>query len=131
MFWFLLWFYQISLWDWYIDKWFYPYDLVEKCVKEFLEKTKTVVTTAPKKDLVIALPYLDKVCLQIRIRINRIVKNRLPWFNVVFVFQTKCKIRNFFTFKDKIPSFYVLALFTNLSVVVAMLPIMEKLNVSF
>ena len=39
-----------------------------------------------------------------RTRINRIMKNKLPYCNVQFVFQTKCKISNFFTFKDKIPS---------------------------
>ena len=33
------------------------------------------------------------------------MKNKLPYCNVRFVFQTKCKISNFFTFKDKIPSF--------------------------
>ena len=43
--------------------------------------------------------------LQIRTRINRIMKNKLPYCNIRFVFQTKCKISNFFTFKDKIPSF--------------------------
>ena len=41
--------------------------------------------------------------LQIRTRINRIMKNKLPYCNVTFVFQTKCKISNCFTFKDKIP----------------------------
>ena len=59
----------------------------------------------PKKDLVIALPYLGKLSLQIRTRINRIMKNKLPYCNIRFVFQTKCKISNFFTFKDKIPLF--------------------------
>ena len=33
------------------------------------------------------------------------MKNKLPHWNVRFVFQTSCKISNFFTFKDKIPSF--------------------------
>ena len=33
------------------------------------------------------------------------MKNKLPYCNIRFVFQTKCKISNFFTFKDKIPSF--------------------------
>ena len=42
--------------------------------------------------------------LQIRTRINRIMKNKLPYCNVQFVFQTRCKISNFLTFKDKIPS---------------------------
>ena len=33
------------------------------------------------------------------------MKNKLSYCNVRFVFQTKCKGSNFFTFKDKIPSF--------------------------
>ena len=86
----------------------YPRDLVDKCIKEFLYKIlapKPVVSTVPKKNLVIGLPYLGKLSLQIRTRINRIMKNKLPYCNIRFVFQTKCKISNFFTFKDKIPSF--------------------------
>ena len=43
--------------------------------------------------------------LQICTRINRIMKNKLLYCSVPFVFQTTCKISNFFTFKDKIPSF--------------------------
>ena len=59
----------------------------------------------PKKDLVIALPYLGKLSLQIGTRINRVMKNKLPYCNTPFVFLTKCKISNFFTFRDKILSF--------------------------
>ena len=86
----------------------YPRDLIDKCIREFIDKMlapKLVVSTVPKKDLLIALPYLGKLSLQIRTRINHIMKNKLPYCNVRFVFQTKCKISNFFTFKDKIPSF--------------------------
>ena len=65
---------------------------------------KPVVSTVAKKDLLIALPFLGKLSLQKRTRINRIMKNKLTYCNVRFLFQTKCKISNFFTFKDKIPS---------------------------
>ena len=64
----------------------------------------STVSTVPKKNLVIVLPYLGKFSLEIRTRINGIMKNKLPYCNIQFVFQTKCKISNFFTFKDKIPS---------------------------
>ena len=33
------------------------------------------------------------------------MKNKISYCNIRFVFQTKCKINNFFTFKDKVPSF--------------------------
>ena len=86
----------------------YPRDLIDKYIKEFLDKIlvpKLVVSKVPKKNLVIALPYLGKLSLQIHTRINHIMKNKLLCCNIQFVFQTKCKISNFFTFKDKIPSF--------------------------
>ena len=56
--------------------------------------TLSIVSTLPKKDLVIALPYLGKLSLQIRTRINRIIKNKLPYCNIRFV--SKCKISKFF-----------------------------------
>ena len=77
----------------------YLRDLVDKCIKEFLDKI-----LAPKP-VVSTVPYLGKLCLQIRTRINRIMKNKLPYCNKRFVFQTKCTINNFFKIKDKIPSF--------------------------
>ena len=43
--------------------------------------------------------------IQIRTRINRVMRNKLPHCNLRIVFQTKCKLINFFTFKDKIPVF--------------------------
>ena len=64
-----------------------------------------VVSTVPKKDLLVALPYLGKLPLQIRTRINHIMKNKLLYCNLQFIFQTRCKINNFFTFNNKIPSF--------------------------
>ena len=66
---------------------------------------KIVASTVPKKDLMIVLPYLGKLSLQIRTRINRVMKNKLPHCNFRIVFQSKCKLINFFTFKDKIPIF--------------------------
>ena len=33
------------------------------------------------------------------------MKNKLWYYNIWFVFKTKCKISNFFTFKEKIPLF--------------------------
>ena len=82
--------------------------MVDKCIKEFLDKIlapKPVVSTVPKKNLVIGLPYLGKLSLQIRTRIYCIMKNKFPYCHIRFAFQTKCKISNFFKFKDKIPSF--------------------------
>ena len=86
----------------------YLHDLVDKFIKEFLDKElapNPVVSTVPTNDFVIALPHLGKLSLQICTRINCIMKNKLPYCNIQFVFQTKCKISNFFKFNNKIPSF--------------------------
>ena len=80
----------------------------KQCIKDFLDKIlapKPVVSTVPKKELVIALPYLGTLSLQIRKRINDIMKNKLPYCNIRFVFQTKSETSDFFILKDKIPSF--------------------------
>ena len=71
----------------------YPRDLVNKCIKEFLDKIvalKPVESTVTKKDLVIAQSYLGKLYLQTHARVNCIMKNKFPYFNIQFVFQTKC-----------------------------------------
>ena len=60
----------------------------------------------PKKDLVIALVYLGKLPLQIGKIIYCTMKKQTRLLkNLWFVFQTKCKISNYFTFKDRIPWF--------------------------
>ena len=66
---------------------------------------KVVVSTVPKKDLMTVLPYLGKLSLQIRTRINCVMKNKLPHCNFRILLQSKCKLINFFTFKYKIPIF--------------------------
>ena len=53
----------------------------------------------------IALPYLGKLSLQIRTRINRVIKSKLPHCNFWIAFRSKCKFINFITFQDKIPIF--------------------------
>ena len=58
----------------------YPRDFVDKCIKEFLNRVltrKVVVSTVPKKDLMLVLPYLGKLSFQIRTKINRVMKNKL------------------------------------------------------
>ena len=82
--------------------------LVDKCIKKFFRQTlglQALVSTATEKDLVIALPDLSILSLQICTRSNLIMKQKLLYCNVWFVFQTRCKISNFFVFKNRILSF--------------------------
>ena len=68
-----------------LDKIFYisakKNSYLDKCIKEFLDRVLTpeiVVGTVLKKDLMIVLLYLGKLSHQIRTRINRVMKNKLP-----------------------------------------------------
>ena len=59
----------------------YLRDFFDKFIKEFLDglfTRKVVVSTVPKKDMMIVLPYLNKLSLQIRTIINGVKKNKLP-----------------------------------------------------
>ena len=59
----------------------YPRDFVDKCIKTILDRVltqKVVVSTVPKKDLMIVLPYLGKLWLQTSTRINCVMKNKVP-----------------------------------------------------
>ena len=86
----------------------YPVSFVDDCIKKFLNKIfapKKIVFTVPKKEIMIVLPYLGKISLNIRTKIIRMVRSRIPYCNVRFVYQSKCKLSNLFTFKDRIPKF--------------------------
>ena len=50
----------------------------------------------------IVLPYLGKLSLQIRSRINRVMRNKLPHCSLRIVFQNKCKLVNFSHSKIKL-----------------------------
>ena len=83
------------------------FQMVQKCIKEILGKIlapNTIVSIVTQKDLVISPSYLGKLSFQIHKRTNRIMKNKLPYCNIRFIFRTKCKMIPFFTFKDRIPS---------------------------
>ena len=56
----------------------YPRDFVGKCIKKLLHRAlmqKVVVSTVPKKDSMIVLPYLGKRSFQICTGINFVIKN--------------------------------------------------------
>ena len=110
----------------------YLRDLLDKRIKEVLDKIlapKPVVSTVPKKNLVIARRYLAKLSHQIQIRINCIMKNNFPYCSIRFFSRLSTKLVTFLHLKIKFHRFYVLAMFANISAVAEMLPIMTKLSV--
>ena len=102
-----------------------------KCIKERLHRVftpKIVISAMPKRNLMVVLSYLGKRLLQICTRNNCAMKNKLPYCNLEFLFQTKCNLIIFSHLKIKFLFSYVPRLFMNLGAVAAMLHIMAKLK---
>ena len=110
----------------------YPFNIIDQCIRKFLEKLyvpKQIVPAVPKKELLAALPFLGKLSLNLRKHLYKSVSKSLPQCNIKVIFQSKNWLSNLFKFKDSIPLYLRSHLFTNFSVVIAILLTMSKLNV--
>ncbi|XP_057311762.1 uncharacterized protein LOC130649496 isoform X1 [Hydractinia symbiolongicarpus] len=84
----------------------YPSKVFEFCLRIFNSRNyepKEQVSLAPKKELVLVLPFLGKITLQIRTRLHRLFKQKLAHCNVKLIFFSKRRLRSCFAFKDRIP----------------------------
>ena len=84
----------------------FPEFFIDSCIKIFLDKifiVKSVITTVPKKELVICLPFLGKQSLEIRTKLSKFVSKNFPQCKIRVIFNSNNRLRNFFNFKDKIP----------------------------
>ena len=84
----------------------FPEFFIDRCVKAFLDKifiVKKVVTTVPKKELRICLPFLGKQSLEIKSKLCKFMSKNFPQCKLQVIFNSNNRIRNFFNFKDKIP----------------------------
>ena len=83
----------------------YPSRMVERCLKCFLDKLyspKEVVTTVPRKEVLLVLPFLGKVSLQVRTRLERLFSNSLPSCKLRIVFRSNSRLSSFFKYKDMV-----------------------------
>ena len=81
----------------------YPISFIDKCVKRFLNKVfveKNFFLTASKKQLVCVLPFIGKKSLQLRSRLIKSIQRNLQFCSLKVVFQSTCKLRSLFHFKD-------------------------------
>ena len=107
------------------EKYFQIDQSIKKCLGNFYVH-KQIVPTVPKKEFLIALPFLGKFCMTLRTCLYKSVSKTLPQYNIKFIFQSKNRLSNVFKFKDSIPYIFVPALVTNVSVVIAILVIVAK-----
>ena len=84
----------------------FPEFFIDRCVKIFLDKlftVKKVITTVPKKEVRICLPFLGKQSFELRKKLTKIVATHFPQCKLNVIFNSNNRLRNFFNFKDKIP----------------------------
>ena len=84
----------------------FPQFFTDRCVKAFLDKlftVKKVVTTVPKRELRICLPFLGKQSLEIRTKLCKFVSKKFPQCKLQVIFNSNNRLRNYLSFKDKIP----------------------------
>ena len=84
----------------------YSLKFIDKCISKFLNKIydpKPVVTTVPKKELRILLPFLGNISKITRTRLTKTLTKHLKFCKLSIVFQTSNRLRNYFKFKDNVP----------------------------
>ena len=81
----------------------YTISFIDKRVKRLIDKVfiekKTFLTTS-KKQLVCVLPFIGKKSLQLRSRLVKSIQGNLQFCSLKVVFQSPCKLRSLFHFKD-------------------------------
>ena len=78
--------------------------MIDNCIKIFFNKLynkKPVMYTVPRKEVLLVLPYLGKLSLELRTRLNKIFHSKIPTCKLVVVFCFSVRINNFVGFKKK------------------------------
>ena len=78
----------------------------DRCIKVFLCKifvVKKVIMTASKEEIKICLPFLGKQSLKLRTNRTKLVNKYYPHCTLRVIFNSNNRLRNAFSFKDKIP----------------------------
>ena len=83
----------------------YPAEFIDQCINGYLtKKFSPPLLTVKKKEVTIVLPYLGRLSLQIVKRLQWTVAKHLSYrCNLRVIFKTQRRLRNCFSFKDKIP----------------------------
>ena len=83
----------------------YPCYFIDKCIKIFLSKQlrPTKIVSEPKKEFKICLPFLGNYSNEIKKKLSSLVSRHLSGVKVTVIWKSQNIIRNFFSFKDKLP----------------------------
>ena len=84
----------------------YRIDIIDQCVKKFLDKLyfpKQIVPTVPKRELLVVLPNLGIFSLNLRKRLYTSVSKYLPQCNIEVIFQFKNRLSSFLKSQHSFP----------------------------
>ena len=82
----------------------YPLEFVDQCVAAFLNKRyKVKPQTVEKRSQVVVLPYLGKLSLEIRNRLQRYVNKHISNVKLLVIFRSNRRLKTLFRFKDTLP----------------------------
>ena len=84
----------------------YSNKFIEKCISKFMNKLyieKPVMSTVPKKQLYLVLPFIGKMPALVKPGLARSLHKRLPFCKVKIAFKTSNRLKNYFSFKDVVP----------------------------
>ncbi len=68
-----------------------------------LYSVKRCIPTVPKCPITVCIPFIGPLGVDLRKRILSIVRKRYPQVSLRFVFRISTRVRNVFSFKDRVP----------------------------
>ena len=84
----------------------YPSGIIEVSIRTFLNRLyvpKQVHLTAPKKELLIILPFLGTMSSNLKRKLQTSIRNSLPQCNIKIILKSTKRLSALFRFKDVIP----------------------------
>ena len=84
----------------------YPSSIIEFSIRTFLNRLyvpKQVYSTAPKKELLIILPFLGTMSSNLKRKLQTSIRNSLPQCNIKVILKSRNHLSSLFRFKDVIP----------------------------
>ena len=110
----------------------YTVNFSNSCIKSFVNKLyapNVIVQDVRKRNVFVKMPFLGNTSLQIRKKFQKLFNDKLTFCNLKIVFTSPDRFKSYITFQDKLPKMYFQDLFTSISVVAAMLPLIVRPNV--
>ena len=85
----------------------FPEHFTDRCIKLFLDKKLQpgVTQSDEKQKLIISLPFFGNYSNELKKRISSLASNYLVNTKIVIVWNSQRRLRNFFSFKDKLPTY--------------------------